>query len=78
MLIACVGGGLSACAMVTDYTNQGRPYAAEVAKEMAMAACVLPLSERKLNAEAVAEKLAKAGSPAIFTLDCDGDGKADF
>ena len=79
--IACLGGGvlgLSACAVATDLINQGRPYAARTAAELAQAECALPVVERQLNAEAVAALLLAAGSPALFTLDCDGDGQKDF
>jgi len=79
--IACLGGGvlgLSACAVATDLINQGRPYAARTAAELVQAECALPISERKLNAEAVAALLLAAGSPALFNLDCQGDGQKDF
>ena len=78
MLIACVGGGLSACAVVTDVLGKGRTYGSDVAKELVLAECALPVVERRLNAEAVAARLLAAGSPAVFTLDCDGDGQKDF
>lgn len=78
MLIACVGGMLSACAVVTDVLNQGRPYAAKTAAELVQAECALPTETRKANAEAVNALLTAAGSPALFTLDCDGDGQKDF
>jgi hypothetical protein len=78
MLIACVGGGLSACAVATDLINQGRAYGATTAAELALAECAAPIAIRKANAEAVAAYLAEQGSPAKFTLDCDGDGQPDF
>lgn len=78
MLIACIVGGLSACAVATDLINQGRPYAARTAAELVQAECALPIRERKLNAEAVSARLLASGSPALFTLDCDGDGQKDF
>ena len=79
MLFGSLGGLLSGCAMVGDYVEQGRPYAANVASEMAQAECQLSLANRKLNAAAVVQELSKAGSPAkFFALDCDGDGQPDF
>ena len=78
MLIACGLGGLSACSVATDLINQGRTYGAAMAAELAMAECAAPIAIRKANAEAVAAYLAEQGSPAKFTLDCDGDGQPDF
>lgn len=75
LLAAAMLGGLSACAPTLDLIEMGRPYAAETAKELALTACALPLAERQKNADAVAAKLAEAGSPAKFGLDCDGDGQ---
>lgn len=69
---------LSGCAAVLDFAEKGRTYASHVAVEMTLAECVLPLSERQKNAQAVATLLAEKGSPAKFALDCDGDGKPDF
>lgn len=69
---------LAGCATALDLVNQGRPYAAEVAKELVLAECALPISERAENAKAVEAKLVEAGSNAKFLLDCTGDGKADF
>jgi hypothetical protein len=78
MIIACLGVGASACAVATDLINQGRPYAARTAAELVQAECALPVVERKLNDEAVAALLLASNSPALFTLDCDGDGQKDF
>lgn len=78
LIAAALAGGLSACANAIDVLDQGRPYAAETAKELVLAECALPLYLRKANADAVAGKLLDAGSPATFLLDCDGDGLSDF
>jgi len=69
---------LGACAAVTDLVDKGRPYATKVAVELVQTECVVPLEQRKLNADAIALGLTQAGSPALFTLDCDGDGQPDF
>lgn len=78
LIIFALAGLLGACASAIDLIEKGRPYAAETAKELTMAACALPLAERQKNADAVAAKLAEAGSPAKFMLDCDGDGQPDL
>ena len=69
---------LAGCAVATDLIEKGRPYASSTAAELALASCSLPIEERKKNAAAVAEKLAKQGSVIKFMLDCDGDGLPDF
>lgn len=69
---------LAGCANVTDLLGTGRPYAAETAKELALASCALPMAERIKNAQAVRDKLAAEGSAINFMLDCDGDGSPDF
>lgn len=76
--LALAGMTLGGCAQVQDVVTSGRTYSAYTASALVQSECALSLDVRKDNAKAVSDRLAKDGSPAKFTLDCDGNGQPDF